>query len=266
MYINADIRANIHTSCANIYQNNLLKYPLNGREYKEIDNVWKFAKLFEHDFLFLSEYRNRLINTIKNKYTIEQFYFYEKILNKLFWNLRYMLCPLWMQPNISYQSYRKVIQKKRIISQNLLSFKREYYGDEDDLIRKMRYIHKNHYYRSFINKLIMIDHSNKEIIMKPIEGSFPIFSKNYFNLLTSSILFNKPVYEKVMDNPYNLSSIIKGFDIKFVLPEHYYEYDYGFPNLNYCIYKTGHKKDRLKRIEKMYYCENCEKNWFRIIR
>ena len=63
-------------------------------------------------------------------------------------------------------------------------------------------LQKSNYYRSFINKLVIIDKKNKQIISKPFEGSADIFSKNYFNLLTMSILLKKKLYIKITENPY----------------------------------------------------------------
>ena len=93
-----------------------------------------------------------------------------------------------------------------------------------------------------------------------MENSSHIFDKNYFNLLTMYILKNKQLYDQVMENP----SIIKTMTLK--LPEYYYQYDYGFPNLNYCVYEFGTEEQRKERIYKMYYADDAEKNWFKLIR
>ena len=64
-----------------------------------------------------------------------------------------------------------------------------------------------------------------------------------------------------MKNPYSIKNY------KFNLPEYYYEYDYGFPNLNFCVYSFGSKKNRMDRIEKMYYFyPSKSKYWFKIIK
>ena len=41
--------------------------------------------------------------------------------------------------------------------------------------------------------------------------------------------------------------------IRKLLDCHYFQLDYGFPNLNYCVYTFGTKADRIDRIKKMYY-------------
>nr|QBK88803.1 MAG: hypothetical protein LCMiAC01_04850 [Mimivirus LCMiAC01] len=241
----------------NIYQSKFLKYPLTDNEYKNINNVWKFLKIFKKKYLFLANYRKYVINNIRNTYTIDEFYMYESILNKIFWNLRWLVFPLVHNINLSESEYQKIIMNNydnaTSIPQSLLLCKFEKYKNDDDLENKLYsndvYTSGN-YYRSFINKLIIIDKKNKILISKPLEGSSNIFAKNYFNLLTITILFNKKLYKKIMTGPYLLryrKFINKLFD------GYYYQFDYGFPNLNYCVYTFGTKEDRINRIRKMYY-------------
>ena len=70
---------------------NKLKYQLTQEENDKLDDYWKFIKVFNvtnNNFLYSPrEYRSNLITKIKKKYTIDEFYFYEKILNKMLWNL-----------------------------------------------------------------------------------------------------------------------------------------------------------------------------------
>jgi hypothetical protein len=84
------------------------KYKLTKKEIKNLDNYWIFIDIFSKpDLEELSdnwwdykrkknknivlfgayEYRQYIIPKIRKLYTPEQFYFYEKILNKLLWNL-----------------------------------------------------------------------------------------------------------------------------------------------------------------------------------
>jgi hypothetical protein len=68
-------------------------YKLNTNEVNKLDEYWEFIDTFnkfmiEDDPMFsVSKYRNNMIKVIKKKYTAEEFYFFEKILNKLLWNL-----------------------------------------------------------------------------------------------------------------------------------------------------------------------------------
>ena len=94
-----------------------------------------------------------------------------------------------------------------------------------------------------------------------MEGSSDIFFKNYFNLFTSQILFTKETYEMLIKDPFLAKNQ------SFKLSKFYYQFDYGFPNLNYCTYKFGTDGDRIKRIKKMYYSSKPEraKYWFRLM-
>ena len=106
-----------------------------------------------------------------------------------------------------------------------------------------------------------MDKQNKIIISKLMEGSSEIFCKNYFNLLSMTILFDRDLYEKIIRD---------SFDIKYLkikLPEYYYQNDYPFPNLNSCIYICGNKREKMNRIKKMYFNTDgpIDKYWFKII-
>ena len=189
----------------NIYQDKRLKYPLTDEERSQVEKVWDFARVFIQPYIFISDYRENVIREIRAKYTPEQFYQYENILNKMFWNLRWLLFPLWLDPNMSEDKYYKYIETygdHKKIPYSLLLCNFESYEDNDDLKSKLKKnpIFESTYYRSFINKLVMIDQKNKLIVTKPIEGSSDIFAKNYFNLMTMTILFNKDMYEEYMKN------------------------------------------------------------------
>lgn len=70
---------------------------------------------------------------------------------------------------------------------------------------------------------------------------------------------NRKLYEKVMNDP----TIINEASLE--LPNHYYQYDYAFPNLNFCVYMFGNKDIRMERIKKMYYTDSKGKEWFKLI-
>ena len=53
--------------------------------------------------------------------------------------------------------------------------------------------------------------------------------------------------------------------LPFTLSKYYYEMDYGFPNINFCSYNSGSKDLKLKRIKKLYFSKNKDKNWFKLI-
>jgi hypothetical protein len=67
-------------------------YKLLKSEIKNLDNYWKFIETFYVDETKdlidgVYGYRHDLIKKIREKYTAEDFYKYENILNKLLWNL-----------------------------------------------------------------------------------------------------------------------------------------------------------------------------------
>src|SRR5438132_788042 len=88
------------------------------------------------------------------------------------------------------------------------------------------------------------NHLITTIITKPLEGSSDIFCKNDFNLYTSTILFDRDLYETIMHDPENKSIM------NIRIPQFYYQQDYGFPNLNFMVYSFGDKEDWINRINK----------------
>lgn len=254
----------------NIYFNHILKYPLGSNEYQYLDDVWNFINIFNRKSLYLHQYRKYLIHKINQKYDIDKFYLYESIANKLFWNLRWLIFPIWDQHNISHEAYSKFIshnyQNYQDIPMSLLMYQSIPYKDTDELKQLIEQIKSSQiYYRSFINKLLMIDPIKKIIYVKKMEGSPHIFYHNYFNLLTSHIMSNRELYEHVMKDPYTVlrSSIIPEL---YKLPKYYFELDYPFPNINFCVYQLGNEIYQKWRIQKMYFDDHAEKNWFKILK
>jgi len=246
----------------NIYQHKLLKYPLTDDEIDKINNVWNFISIFVNKHVNITNYRNYLIHEIRSKYDPKTFYLYENIANKLLWNLRFMLYPLWKNPNISYQEYVITLNKLKYIPKEILCYNIINYKADDELDGTINNImlNNNPYYRSYVNKMFLIDKPNKKLYIKPIEGSANIFSKNYFNVLTMMIFLNRTLYEQIMLNPL----MLKTMDLN--IPEYYYQFDYGFPNLNLCVYKFGDETTRIDRINKMYYADDMGNNWFKLIK
>lgn len=249
----------------NIYRNKLLKFPLEENEYKEIQKVWDFLDFFKKDYVFFTDHRDYIIKSVQDNYSPNEFLFYENIANKLFWNLRWLLFPLFINQNINEKEYNKIIEDNYDdyleIPNCLILSKKINYENSEDMANKIREESLlNNYYRSFINKLIMVDKTKKIIHVKEMEGSSEIFSKNYFNLYTMSILFDKELYEEIMKNPF----LIK--NKKLQLPNYYHQMDYGFPNLNTCAFSIGSNEEKINRILKMYYdASKSPKYWFKII-
>jgi hypothetical protein len=60
-------------------------------------------------------YRQYIIKIIRKKYTINEFYIYEKIINKLFWNLKNKIKYVKLNQNIVNKTNFKIQKKKHII-------------------------------------------------------------------------------------------------------------------------------------------------------
>ena len=133
----------------NIYQDKVLKYPLTKNEYDNINKVWDFMKIFRKKFIHLSYFRNYVINKMK-EYTVEEFYLYESILNKMFWNLRWLLFPLWYEK--TEEEYNNFVKNNynnfTEIPDSLLLCKKEKYTDENLKNKLYNILTKDNYYRS----------------------------------------------------------------------------------------------------------------------
>lgn len=246
-----------------IYKSKILKHPLTDDEIELLDQCWNLLDIMNMKYIFIFEYRDKLIKYVSKNYTPEEFYKIESIVNKLFWNLRWLIYPLFTD-QISKIEYENIVNNNFDNISNL-----PYsmtlcdcvnYIDDEDLKNKIKNsnAYNDEFYRSYINKIIIVDKLNKILYTKPMEGSSSIFNKNYFNLLTMTILFNRKTYTKIMHDPYR----IRKTHVK--VSNFYYQYDYGFPNLNFCVYSFGTDEDRLNRIRKMYF-NGDSKYWKKLI-
>lgn len=236
-----------------IYNDTELKYPLKDDELPILKDVWDFYFEFNNKEISLHDYRLKLINKISQKYAMEEFLKYESILDKLYWNLQFEIAKLILNKEIDTIPYS-------------LTFTTETNFETDwELANVIESKTKTIYYRSFINKLLVVDKHKKKVYTKDQESSISFFSHNYFNLLGASIMSSRELYELVMDNP----NIIK--KMKIPLPAYYYQIDYGFPNFSLCNYNINDvntvegSQVRLDRINKMFYSEKSEKYWFTIL-
>lgn len=216
-----------------VYMSNLLKYPLTEDEYNKLDEVWEFIESFNIGHITISEYRKKIIDRIKRRYNIKNFYDLEMISEKIFWNLK------------------SALEHKFDFEENI----KKYNFDEFDKI--IENLKNDNYYRSFINKIVNINFEENKIYYRPMEGSCGIFKKSLIGEVLSNLFFNKTKYEIFMQNKLLDDDLLKTNKI-------YYQLDFGFPNLNLCepfLYKN---KNRFERINYMYFDNNCEVNWIKI--
>lgn len=217
-----------------IYTASSLLYPLTRDQIDQIDDVWNFLQTFRYEqaYTSLHLYRQSVIASVCNRYTCNEFCNYERIAEQLFWNLRDKTGDFFTENN------------NTVIT-----------GSLEDMYSELI---RDNSYRSFINKLILINDVQNEYYYKRIEGSSPIFSKNSFNTVTGYLLFNRQLYENIMSDPRKIMYV--------KIPAYYYQYDYAFPNLNYAKPFIQSDEYRRQRILKMYYDTDAESNWFRLIK
>lgn len=211
-------------------------YKLLKSEINELDNYWKFIDFIHEDlfkknlkkdnFLYSPrEFRIDLIKKIREKYSAEEFYKFEQILNKLLWNL---------------------IEHIEFDINNINIF-----GDEKlyDVINTIK--------RSFSHKLFLYDEKHKK------KYFFKCYQKlnKFDNIVTKNIikriftvLTDRMLYEKVMEME-NKKYI---YNIDYI--EYYYPLDYPFPNVNLIFYNENKKETWLERINKLYYNEKNNMN------
>ena len=241
-----------------------MRYIFTKKENENMDGAWKLLEIltFNIKYITIYNFRNYIIKYVSENYSIEQFFLYETIIDKLYWNLQYEIAQLLL--NISNNNDINNINNINEIPYSLtLCYK--YKIDEIDINKKIdEYKKENNYYKSFVNKLIIIDKQKKILYLKEQEGTPKFMLNNYFNLLGSSIIINRPLYERIINNP----SILR--HMKIPMSQFYYEIDYAFPNFSLCEYNINDRKERTERIRKMYYIFNDNKNkdakyWFKLM-
>lgn len=203
---------------------------LSREEQDNLDNVWEFLSHFKNNKLTLGAQRLKLIKTIQTKYTPEQFMQYEQIADKLLWNLRDRLHE-GRDNNVHCTPY------------------------DNDCFREILSMVKQqcNYFRSGINKSIIVDKNRSLILHKNPICSGPCFPKDDFDVITMNLLFNKELYQAVIKDPTIMDRI--------AIPEYYKLVDYGFPNLSTLNYSIT--SDKLERIKRMYYGPD-DREWFRL--
>ena len=241
------------------------KYKLTKKEIKNIDNYWNFIDIFSSpDIEGLSNnwwtyqrtknkktynpifgpynYRQYIISKIRKLYTPEQFYFYEKILNKLLWNLLYKT-----KFDIK-KCYQYLIRNKKKEKLKLLYIK----CNDKNINKKWNKIKNKYLYnhsRSF---------SHKTYISNYIFLNYMDLGHFKFHDNISMIMRNRKLYEYIINK--------KKFDIKKKFDKkiydlidnkteytYYYPSDYPFPNVNFIFYNETKKKVWIDRIKKLYY-------------
>lgn len=212
-------------------------HKLTKNEIIELDNYWNFINIFKPEYKkniswinnSAFTYRKYIIKKIRENYTIEQFYLYEKILNKLLHNLL-----IHIQFDIDNICINKECKK----------------------IYKTTY-NKKEGPHSYSHKLYITNLKNN------INYNFfywkDIVENDIINKVFT-IMSDKNLYEKIMNDKLDLKNII-------ISDYYYYPNDYPFPNVNFIFYNKNNKKYWIDRIKRLYYTNydknnNYDKGWY----
>jgi hypothetical protein len=207
----------------NPYNNKNLKFPLLKKELKVLDKVWEFINDFRETKITRSKYKKYITEKIINKYDINDFYNLEKIVEKIYWNL---VTKIKKDKNLKYL-------KPEIF------FKEKYDLNETKNKILMR---NNKIKESTVEKTFVVTKSNKLLY----KYKYP----NDLDLLVSSIMINRSVYETIMSEEAEI------FSIEIEPYNNIIEFDYPYPNLNTIKSFTKSKEERMNNIRNMYYYEN----------
>jgi hypothetical protein len=206
----------------NPYNNKDLIYILTEKELSLIDEVWILINIFNNTELTRNKYRKIIINIIKNRYTIEKFYELEIIIEKMYWNLVNKIKLYFFVNN-------KIKSKE---TNNIEKIKNKI------LIK---------------NKNITLSNIRKSYICENNKILYKYDYPNELDMISTSIMINRSIYETIMIN-INI--------YEFIEPYNNMEFDYPFPNLNTIKPFSFNEETRFENIKKMYYDDDCEKNWF----
>jgi hypothetical protein len=209
----------------NPYNNNKLKFPLLKKELKILDKVWEFMNDFRDTKITRSKYKKYIVLKIKNKYNINDFYNFEKIVEKIYWNL---------------------VTK---IKQEMDDLKPEIFVKEKFDLNKTKnkiLMRNNKIKESTIEKTYIITKSNKLLY----KYKYP----DDLDLLVGSIMINRSVYETIMSEEADI------FNMEIEPYNNITEFDYPYPNLNTIKSFTKSKKERINNIHNMYYYDRINQN------
>jgi len=224
-----------------------VKFPLTDSETNMLNKVWEFIELFLFSKYTLFEWKHEITKRIINKYTPDEFYELEFILEKLLWNLRYTLAHFIHYDSKNLSNLTSNATSDHETSMNRLLNTIEY----DNFSDAISNITKHNYIRSYTNKcllhLVVPDgtRANDKYLYYDIEAD------NTFHNYCFYILSNKNLYNQVMEDPASVKHLkIEPIHINNMKN---ITIDYGFPNINMCRPFIFDKNKRIKRIDKFYF-------------
>jgi hypothetical protein len=211
----------------NPYTNEKNSYPLTEKEIVLLDNVWNLINDFRTTELSRNKYRKEMINKVRDKYTPQDFFNLEKIIEKMYWNLVDKV-------KKSFDINMSIRQKKNFDLEQIKDkiLKRNKKATESN-------VRKSYVYDEHINKLLY-------------KYDYP----NELDSIISSIMINRSVYETIMSDEIDINNIeIEPYSNNV-------EFDYAFPNLNTIKPFATSSNTRKELIENLYYNDDPEISWF----
>ncbi len=198
-------------------------FKLSSKEIELLPKVWIFVDTFTGILKDLKKdlgklpgaivYRRSIIGTIREIYTPEEFYEYECILEKLFWNLltKYKIFT-WYEKNKAHGEYTCKIPEGIFGYRNL----------DNSTAHKMIY--------KIDNRLVINSdyHDMPEIIRRAMAS-----------------LRSENEYMQCMES--------KKYFLEFKYVQYFYPDDYIFPNLNTIGFNDNTKEERIHQIIRLYY-------------
>jgi hypothetical protein len=215
----------------NPYNNNYNKFDFTIEELKFIDESWKLIESFNTSYLTKMELREKTIKLVNKNYSIIEFDKLEIIIEKMFWNMIFLL--------------NKILENN-FIEQNIKQ-KDSSYGINKQI--KKVYLKNKILSESYVNKIII----NKDNLIY-----YKYIYPNNFDIIISSIMTDRIIYETVYNNIDKLDinfiqTIISNINIKE-------NFDYLFPNINTMI--PFCYNNRIERIKKYYFNNDSDSYWF----
>lgn len=218
-------------------------YKLLKGEINILDNYWKFIEIFYFNknnknwINGVHGYRYELIQKIREKYNAEDFYKYEKILNKLLWNL---------------------IEHFKFNIDNIKIILKEKLYDKINVKHNRSFSHKQYLYNQKINKKYYFKYYEKI-------SDYPIINA-IFNILSKRELYDKVMSNKI-DIKHSIDYYFKNYNKsneEIYSSEYYYPTDYPFPNINLLFYNENKKELWIKRINALYFnkSNNINEDWY----
>ena len=215
----------------NPYNNNYNKFNFTMEELKFIDKSWELIESFNTSYLTKMELREKTIKLVNKNYSIIEFDKLEIIIEKMFWNMIFLL--------------NKILENN-FIEQNIKQ-KDSSYGINKQI--KRIYLKNKILSESYVNKIII----NKDNLIY-----YKYIYPNNFDIIISSIMTDRIIYETIYNNIDKLDinfiqNIISNINIKE-------NFDYLFPNINTMI--PFCYNNRIERIKKYYFNNDSDSYWF----